>query len=74
MTSIKDEADIEDMDSASREMADVLDRNEIDSSTQYPSSRTKNSRLSERDLSSLDLKVRMVVRASEQGYNLDGTK
>ena len=55
-------------------MHDVLDRSEIDNSTQYPSLGSKNSRLSEKDPDSLDFKTKMVVRDLEQGYNLDGTK
>ena len=63
------------MDSASREMADdVLDRSEIDISTQYPSLGSRNSRLSEKDSDSLDLKGSTVVRALEQGYKPGGTE
>ena len=74
LATITDTADVEDMDGASREMADdVLDRSEINSCTQYLCS-SKNSRSSEKGSDSLDLKARMVVRALEQGHSLDGTE
>ena len=73
LVTIKDEANREDMDGVSREMADdVFDRSEINSSTQYPSPWSKNSWSSEKDLDSQDLEVRMTVHASEQGHNLEG--
>ena len=73
LVTIKDEANREDTDGASREMADdVLDRSEVNSSTQYPSPRSKNSRSSEKDSDSRDLEARMIVCASEQGHNLEG--